>query len=278
MKSQTKNTVSSGALHQPVRAGPRIARPTTHNDDLSASQDRNVSKKLKVKKTIRLRPTAQSILPETPVKRFEQAAGVTGVEKELEISTTMFFDYVPNDEGGTVASVDVSRNQFLVAGTEYEPSLSRVRKVEAWVLPAAINAQNADSTYCVLAGISAVDANVTHDLINTQTTVVKPDFNVKWTKILSADFRKIFDDSVAMPSGNDTTNVLKLQIVSPDTGEVLSTPEKVQVMVKVTFGQVLSPRNLVRAAISYGKDWAEASGPMADQFCILKMQRLTNVS
>lgn len=216
--------------------------------------------------------------PESAVARFNQAAGVTGVERELEVSSTMFFDYTSSNEGGTVASFDVSRNQYLVAGSEYEPTLSRVRKVEAWVLPAASNAQNANNTYAVLAGISAVDANVTHDLVNTQTTVVKPDFNVEWVKVITANFRKIFDDSVAIPSGNDSTNVLKMQIVDPDTGTPVTTPEKVQVMVKVTFGQVLSPRNITRAAISYGDSWEKPPGTMENQFCVLKMHRLTNVS
>lgn len=219
-----------------------------------------------------------SIHPESAVARFEQAGGVSGVERELELSATTFFDYTGGNEAGTVASYDVSRNQYFVGGYDAQPSLSRVRKVEVWVLPAASNEGNATNTFAVLAGISAVDANVTHDLVNTQTTVVKPDFNVKWVKVLSANFRKIFDDSVAIPSGNDNTNVLKIEMLDPDTGTAIKTPETVQVMVKVTFGQVLSPSNYIRAALTYGKTWSDPPGTMQDQWSVLKMHRLTNIS
>ena len=132
-----------------------------------------------------------------------------------------------------------------------------VRSVKCWVLPrVTIGGSVSDRLFCALFAVPAtsvtngINAETTLDAhIGQKTTLVKPDYDVRWTLVGAVNFDKAFDSSVMVPYSTTAgaavgaTCLFRLALVDPDTGGPYYAEEgsSVQVMYEVDLTVPLPP-------------------------------------
>lgn len=212
-----------------------------------------------------LATTLTSLSTPSLYNSYRESSGLsTTNQREVHFRSVDFFDYGNILEGNGVFTYwwNLTQNFLGVPSGTSGAVISRPKRVSVWVLPRASNGNMAHTSFACLSGVpgkpASGDATV---LANSRNTLVRPTFNVKWRKVLSASFDTLFRNTEFSPltsaSGNAQA-LFQLALVNPDDGSQFD--DEVQVAVQVDWAEVLPPQT----SISVGNTTSPSFGVISD--------------
>lgn len=207
------------------------------------------------------------------------AASDSSNQNEIKFKITDFFDYSPSSTGGAVLPYWFDLTQDLVGDTdEGSDTLIRPERVQVWVLPRARNADVAASTFVALTGVRAkAPGGGTTVLANSQNTVVQPDFNIKWRKVLDWKADDLFRNTEIAPVvSSRRQDLFRMQCIDADDGD--TTTEAVQVRVEIDASQVIPLKNVIEVdSGTYVGSWnADSTPTVTKSFAMIQPLSLAN--
>lgn len=217
-------------------------------------------------------------------------ADTSKTTKELIYEYTDFFDW---ENTGTspahpIKSILYDPEQPLFPGHSSlgssSDTLARLESCKVWVLPRAESGQNASKGFIALAGVAGIEtgyATGTARLAAVQNTIVQPDFDVKWRKVLDYEASDVFGDTLFNPmSGTEGgLEAFRISCVEMDSGSPLPTGQKVQVMYTLRFACVQAVAGEAYRAEAGVSSWVERpTTALSKGFVVSALKTLRNVS
>jgi len=199
----------------------------------------------------------------TVATAFRNASGITTNTKELVVKITDYLDFDSTEDSSPIRTYLQSIHNTIFCTTDFGANPGCVfRKLKVSALPQAVNAAVAAKTFLFQGGVQTLDNDGRNRLVSTVNTVVKSDFNVRWTTVGTFDYLRAFKDSNYEPEivtlGIDSyQDLLRYAIIDPDTGDGFDTdnPVRVQLRFELTVAYPLAPSNVVTVATGSAATW-----------------------
>lgn len=214
------------------------------------------------------------------------ASGVTGNTKEVVWRATDFFDTSADAVTSPVQVVYFDNEQAFngpSGGTNISgqsSNFSRPIRCEAWVLPKSNPSANSSSSvvYSTALAVRPNGESLAIGYMGVQQTMVKPDFQVDWTRIGSWDYEELFRKSNVLPAVSGTgVELFRVAALDPDTGMAMGADA--QVMYTIHFSQNLPAQSSIRGGVAAAQGWDTTPAYTAgDEFALVEPIGLQNRS